>query len=26
MYVWDAKANKLEPQSDWLKKGSQGYK
>jgi len=26
MYIWDAKANKLEPQSDWLKKGSQGYK
>jgi branched-chain amino acid transport system substrate-binding protein len=26
MYVWDAKANKLEPQGDWLKKGSQGYK
>lgn len=26
MYVWDAKADKLEPKSDWLKSGSQGYK
>ncbi len=26
MYVWDAKANTMVPKSDWLKKGSQGYK
>jgi branched-chain amino acid transport system substrate-binding protein len=26
MYVWDAKADKLEPKSDWLKRGSAGFK
>lgn len=26
MYVWDAKANKMVPKSDWLKKEAKGYK
>jgi branched-chain amino acid transport system substrate-binding protein len=26
LYVWDAKANSMQPKSDWLKKDSKGYK
>jgi branched-chain amino acid transport system substrate-binding protein len=26
LYVWDAKANAMEPKGAWVKKGSQGYK
>ena len=26
LYVWDTKSNAMEPKSDWLKQGSQGYK
>jgi branched-chain amino acid transport system substrate-binding protein len=26
LYAWDAKSNAMEPKSDWLKQGSQGYK
>jgi branched-chain amino acid transport system substrate-binding protein len=25
LYAWDAKADKLQPKSDWLKKSAQGY-
>jgi branched-chain amino acid transport system substrate-binding protein len=25
LYVWDAKANAMEPKSDWLKKDAKGY-
>jgi ABC-type branched-subunit amino acid transport system substrate-binding protein len=26
LYVWNAKSNEMEPKSDWVKRGAQGYK